>query len=287
MFTSDLALLKSILSSSRSAICRTRISLRRNATSSAKSRSAKDPDFVSIVDAPPKLVSTNKKTTKLGIATLALIPFTAFCLGSWQVQRLDWKTKLIAKFEDRLIRNPLPLPPRLDPSAVPEFDYRRVYATGILQHDKEMLVGPRMHDGKDGFFVITPLARGSGASTILINRGWISREKKFQRDRDPRSLPQGETTVAGLLREPWKKNIFTPNNKPEEAKFYFPDVYQMAEVAGAEPVWIEETMRPSLLDSYDRESKGIPIGRPAEVNLRNNHTQYIFTWYGNHLFGMP
>lgn len=35
---------------------------------------------------------------------------------------------------------------------------------------------------------------------------------------------------------------------------------------------------PDLLKAYDREAKGIPIGRPAEVNLRNNHTQYIFTW---------
>lgn len=252
--------------------------MRRNAANSTKSKSAQDTDFVSIVDAPPKLVSVTKKTTKLGIAVLALIPFTAFCLGSWQVKRLEWKTKLIAKFEDRLIRDPLPLPPRLDPSVVPEFDYRRVYATGVLQHEKEMLVGPRMLDGKDGFFVITPLARGKGASTVLINRGWISREKQFQRDRDPRSLPQGEITVAGLLREPWKKNVFTPDNKPEEAKFYFPDVYQMAEIAGAEPVWIEATMRPGLLESYDRESKGIPIGRPPEVTLRNNHTQYIFTW---------
>ena len=33
-----------------------------------------------------------------------------------------------------------------------------------------------------------------------------------------------------------------------------------------------------LLKAYDREAAGIPIGRPAEVNLRNNHTQYIFTW---------
>lgn len=33
-----------------------------------------------------------------------------------------------------------------------------------------------------------------------------------------------------------------------------------------------------LLMAWDREAKGIPIGRPAEVNLRNNHTQYIFTW---------
>jgi cytochrome oxidase assembly protein ShyY1 len=36
---------------------------------------------------------------------------------------------------------------------------------------------------------------------------------------------------------------------------------------------------PDLLMAWDREARGIPIGRPAEVNLRNNHTQYIFTWY--------
>ena len=29
----------------------------------------------------------------------------------------------------------------------------------------------------------------------------------------------------------------------------------------------------------DYEARGIPFGRPAEVNLRNNHAQYIFTWY--------
>lgn len=285
MITRDLSLLRSFHRCSN--VQPRRVPLlrpRRTASSSSKSSSSKSSspdssDFVSIVDAPPRLVSTRRKTSALGIVTLALIPFTAFCLGSWQVQRLDWKTKLVAKFEDRLVRDPLPLPPRIDPGAINDFDYRRVYATGVLQHDREMLVGPRMHDGKDGFFVITPLARGKGASTILINRGWISREKQFQRDRGPGALPQGEVTVAGLLREPWKRNIFTPSNKPEEHKFYFPDVQQMAEVAGTEPVWIEATMQPNFMESMAREDKGIPIGRPAEVNLRNNHTQYIFTWY--------
>ena len=38
------------------------------------------------------------------------------------------------------------------------------------------------------------------------------------------------------------------------------------------------SVEPDLLKAYDREAVGIPIGRPAEVNLRNNHTQYIFTW---------
>ena len=35
---------------------------------------------------------------------------------------------------------------------------------------------------------------------------------------------------------------------------------------------------PELLAIYDRKAKGIPLGRPAQVNLRNNHAQYIFTW---------
>ena len=274
-----------ILSSSRSTVrpntCRNaHRSQRRHATVRPRpgQKNDGDPDFVSIVDAPPKLISTSRRRTKLGIASLALIPLTAFCLGSWQVQRLDWKTKLIAKFEDRLVRPPLPLPPRIDPDAVHEFDYRRVYATGTFRHDQEMLIGPRMHDSQDGFQVVTPLERTDG-STILINRGWISRDKQYQRERNPSALPREEITVQGLLREPLKKNMFTPKNKPEEGKFFFPDVYEMAASAKCEPVLIEETMQPNLLETFDREAKGRPIGRVAEVNLRNNHTQYIFTWY--------
>ncbi|KAI2786653.1 Cytochrome oxidase assembly protein shy1 [Penicillium oxalicum] len=230
------------------------------------------------VDHPAKLVRVNRKHGP-GLIILALIPIIAFGLGTWQVQRLDRKTKMIAKFEDRLIKPPLPLPPRVDPNAISDFDYRRVVATGRYRHDQEMLVGPRMNDGEDGFQVVTPLERGDGQSTILVNRGWISRKLMNQKDR-PEGLPQGEVVVEGLLREPWKKNMFTPVNKPEEGKFYFPDIQQMADLTGSQPVWIEETMVPELVEIYDRIAKGRPVGRAAEVNLRNNHAQYIFTWYG-------
>ncbi|EEH50015.2 uncharacterized protein PADG_06094 [Paracoccidioides brasiliensis Pb18] len=237
---------------------------------------ADDPNWMSVVDNPAKLVRTGGRHGP-GLIILAIIPITAFALGTWQVQRLDWKSKLIAKFEDRLVRPPLPLPPVVDPDVISEFDYRRVYATGRLRHDQEMLLGPRMYEGKDGFLVITPLDRGEAGSTVLVNRGWISRDLQNKKDRKA-GLPEGEVTVEGLLREPWKKNMFTPDNKPEEGKFYFPDVEQMAELTGSQPIWIEETMKPELLTIYHRETNGIPIGRPLEVNLRNNHAQYIATW---------
>ncbi|BCS22921.1 cytochrome oxidase assembly protein SHY1 [Aspergillus puulaauensis] len=237
-----------------------------------------DQRWLSVVDHPAQVVRTGRKHGP-GLIILALIPIISFALGTWQIQRLDWKTKLIAKYEDRLVREPLPLPPRVDPGVVSEFDYRRVYVTGRLRHDQEMLIGPRMREGQDGFMVITPLERGEGESTVLVNRGWISKKIMDQKDR-PEGLPKGEVTVEGLIREPWKKNMFTPDNKPEEGRFYFPDVEQMAALTGSQPVWIEQTMVQDLLEAMDREAKGIPIGRAAEVNLRNNHSQYIFTWYG-------
>lgn len=191
----------------------------------------------------------------------------------------------MARFEDRLVRDPLPLPPVVDPSAVKEFDYRRVEARGVWRHDLEMLVGPRVHDGQDGFLVVTPLERKEGFpgfegknTTVLVNRGWIPKDKAAPSAR-PEGLPTGEVKVEGLLREPWKKNLFTPGNKPEEGKFYFPDVMEMAAHTGSQAIWVEETMQSDLLEAYRREAAGIPIGRPPEVNLRNNHAQYIFTWF--------
>lgn len=38
-------------------------------------------------------------------------------------------------------------------------------------------------------------------------------------------------------------------------------------------------VEPDYLSMTDFEARGIPYGRAAEVNLRNNHAQYIFTWY--------
>ncbi|KAI6778897.1 Cytochrome oxidase assembly protein shy1 [Emericellopsis cladophorae] len=197
------------------------------------------PEFVSILDGPPKIVRKGRRHGP-GLIILAIIPVTAFALGSWQVQRLGWKSELIAKFEDRLVRDPLPLPPIIDPEAIHDFDFRRVMASGVFRHDQEMLIGPRMRDGQDGYMVVTPLER-KDASTILVNRGWISKKHRDQRSR-PNGLPKGEVTVEGLLREPWKKNMFTPENRPDKGEFYFPDVKQMAELTGSQPVWVEATL---------------------------------------------
>ena len=174
------------------------------------------------------------------MAPSVVVPIISLALGTWQVYRLDWKMKLLATLEDRLVRNPLPLPPRIDPSVLHDFDYRRVRATGHFRHDQEMLLGPRMREGKNGYWVVTPLERDDGASKILVNRGWVAKTLQDHADRKE-GLPAGRVTVEGLLREPWKKNFYTLENNLDKWEFYFPDVEQMARITESEPIWVEAT----------------------------------------------
>jgi hypothetical protein len=64
---------------------------------------------------------------------------------------------------------------------------------------------------------------------------------KDHKNRDTDALPTGDVAVEGLLRSPWKKNMFTPDNRPDIGEFYFRDIQQMAGLDGAQPVWVEET----------------------------------------------
>jgi surfeit locus 1 family protein len=118
-----------------------------------------------------------------------------------------------------------------------------------------MLVGPRLHDGEDGYLVVTPLERvgeTGKSSKILVCRGWIRKDEAEQRTRDGSALPMGDVTVQGLLREPWKKNMFTPLNSSEKGLWHFPDVEEMGRWTGSRSVGLRHPNPWSLLSGNIR-----------------------------------
>ncbi|KAJ1961895.1 surf-like protein [Dispira parvispora] len=210
---------------------------------------------------------------------LGFIPLICVGLGTWQVYRLRWKEDLIAKVDDRLTQPIAALPKGVDPSTfISDWEYRRVLLVGKYHHEQEMLLGPRAYEGENGFLVITPLEREDG-SKVLVKRGWI--DKKMA---DPRSRPESRGTdlytIYGMVRRGEQANNFTPPNKPDQNEWYVADVNEMAAHTGSMPLLIEEIYDPkSTYPSKMLISKGIPLGRQATVEIRNNHLEYVVTWY--------
>lgn len=81
------------------------------------------------------------------------------------------------------------------PAAIPEFAWRKVYVTGTFDHANSIVLGPKTRDGQIGYHVITPLVRGDGKDTIMVNRGFVKREVKDAKDR-PASLVRSSLSLS-------------------------------------------------------------------------------------------
>lgn len=215
------------------------------------------------------------------------MPATAFGLGTWQVLRWQRKLEMIDEAQRR-IEGPgldwhaLTDRIRAGDSASSTVDGEPCVLRGVYRHDREMLVGPRQHDGATGYHVVTPLVAsstdtGGAGEAVLVNRGWIDKRIANQKDR-PRGVNPSPTTVRGLLRTTGNHNMFTPDNDPVKGQYYWVDVQGMSKAHDTLPVVLEETIEPGL-GTEKIEKLGIPVPREHGVTLVNNHVQYIVTWY--------
>jgi len=214
------------------------------------------------------------------LVALGLIPVLTFALGTWQVQRLKWKVDLIDQLSEKLQREPIQLPSKVNLAAIPEFVYRRVTLRGKWDHAHSMLLGPRVLDGTNGFHLITPLIRANG-SAVLVDRGFISEHAAAKRKYP---TPDEIVEVHGMLRESQARNNFTPDNNPTKGEWYWTDVSAMADYAGGEssnvqPVLVEEIFEGHAGNATMRMSNGVPIGKVPIVDIRNAHASYVVTWY--------
>ncbi len=211
--------------------------------------------------------------------TLMTLPAVlgSLALGTWQVQRLQWKTELIAEREARRDAPPLvALPERFDAA---KDEFRKVRVTGRFLHEKEMYLAARSFRGNTGYHVITPLVL-AGGRTILVNRGWIPLDRKSPETRQPGN-GAGEVAVEGYLRAETGPGWFTPKNEPEKNFWFFVDIAAMAKAHGLANVM------PFYIEAGPAENRGgFPIGGQTRFELPNDHLQYAITWYSMAVIGI-
>lgn len=211
---------------------------------------------------------------------LLIVPISTFLLGTWQLQRLQWKLKLIEDLESQINADPVDLIKNVN--QLDSMEYRTVKVKGQFLHEKEFLIGPRAiiyHNNPadvgnlfgtrntNGWNVITPFKVENEDLTILINRGWIPEKSK----KLPRSKIEDTVEITGIVRKKETRPPFNSSNIPEKGLWYYRDVTTMANVAGTSPIFLD------LWSKVD--PPGGPISCQTKVSIRNEHFSYMITWY--------
>ncbi len=117
-----------------------------------------------------------------------------FFLGLWQIERGQAKKIIIEEFNNNLTKEPSYL--KIDSKK-----WDRVVVEGKWDSSKQILIDNVIHRGISGFKVLTPLKIKNSEKKILVDRGWIKRERS--RESIPNINLRDETVVvSGILESP-------------------------------------------------------------------------------------
>ena len=210
--------------------------------------------------------------------TIATISGVALllALGTWQLQRLQWKQGLMTRIAERVHAAPIAIEAVLDEASHgADAEYSHVQARGRFRHDLERFVyAPGQGDW--GWDVITPLELAGGRA-LLVNRGYVPRQLKAQSDRAA-GLLAGEVTVIGLLRQsPASRPWYIPaGNRADHTWSWF----EVSEIAESMYGTGGKAIATLYLDADATDNRTPPAGGATRLELPNRHLEYAVTWYG-------
>jgi surfeit locus 1 family protein len=197
-------------------------------------------------------------------------------LGTWQMERREWKLGLIERIEQRAHGEPISL------TLAKEFwqrkgdvEYYRVLLVGRFRHEEERYLFT-VEEGTPGWRVITPLVTAS-SDIVLVDRGFVPEELKNPGTRKEGQIA-GTVELVGLARAPLSPGWFTPAGDPARNQWFARDVGGMT---ASLPANERAHVVPFLVEA---EAENVPGGWPrggvTRLTLTNRHLEYALTWYG-------
>ncbi|WP_369413560.1 SURF1 family protein [Caldovatus aquaticus] len=210
------------------------------------------------------------------LAALAGLPvlLALVALGTWQLQRLAWKTALLARLDAAAAAPAVPL----ETLASPPEPYAKVSVRGRFLHDRAALLGAEVRGGRLGARLLTPLQRAAGGPALLVDRGWVPLAPDGAAP-DPAARiarPEGEATVVGYVRPAQARDWLAAADDPARRRFFTFDPAAIGAVLGLPAV--EPFGVVALADGAGGET--LPIPAAALPRPDNPHLGYAVTWYG-------
>lgn len=201
-------------------------------------------------------------------------------LGTWQIERLGEKDRLIADVAARASEAPTSLPAVAEwPSADFEpYDYRPVTLTGRYVPSQSVLVftalsEPRGAARGPGDWVLTPFRLSSGG-VVFVNRGFVPQESA-PAFLDGKDLSGDEVTITGVARLGEAVGAFTPAPDTGRRTDWVRDPERLKRLAT-----VDDIVAPVYVDLPAGPPGALPQGGETVMEFPNNHLGYAVTWYG-------
>jgi surfeit locus 1 family protein len=203
---------------------------------------------------------------RLIVPALVVLPVLAMLLGlgTWQLQRLAWKTELLARIAASEAGPAQPLAPGAEPEP-----YQKLALTGRFDHGREALLGLEVRGQVLGARLVTPLLRPGGADAVLVDRGWVP----LDRPEAPIARPEGEVVVEGYARPSESPSMFSATDDPAARRFFTFDTAAIGAALGLPRTAPFALVALGAQEGLPQPARTLP--RPA-----NSHLGYVITWYG-------
>jgi surfeit locus 1 family protein len=245
-----------------------------------------------------------KRGRQIGLVAAALVLIVLFAgLGTWQVQRLQWKLALIERVESRVHAAPAAPPPpaRWGQISAASDEYRRVRLAGRYLYEFTTPVQAVSEKGS-GWWLLTPLCTDEGY-IVLVNRGFVPMEQGGAARYPGRQARSGDANctrvmgpgvrrddggannngfgspveVVGLLRITEPKGGFLRDNDPLRNRWHSRDVAAIAQARGlynVAPYFVDAARNQDPADAPDHPAGGLTV-----ITFHNSHLVYAITWY--------
>jgi cytochrome oxidase assembly protein ShyY1 len=121
-------------------------------------------------------------------------------LGEWQFDRRDYAQQQIALLNANYDLSPIPLTsvaPTVD-TELEDTKWRSVLLTGSYATDDVTYVRNRVKQSTIGFEQLVPFTLTTG-EIIIVNRGWVPADEKYEEPRVTPGPPRGDVTVIARL----------------------------------------------------------------------------------------
>lgn len=206
--------------------------------------------------------------------TLAMVVAVIVCVaaGHWQQRRMHDKETLRAELDAAQRMAPVALAALPGAADWASLRYRAVVAAGAYRERSQILIDNRVHDGRAGYHVVTPLELTDGR-VVLVNRGWVA--QGASRAALPAvPAPAGTVTVEGRIAVPAAGYLELESEAAPGAVWQNLDPARFAAATGVSvlPVVIEETAAPVPDDGLVRDWTAPDFGI-------DRHRIYMVQWY--------